>query len=354
MKTQENSIQEPRTYQWVDVFKFFFCICIIAMHSNIPLPGIYWIEKLLYRLAVPFFFVVSGFFLSKSCRERGTGAAVKRYCVRLLKLLVAFSVIWIIQFWIDCAISKTSLADALFQTGQHILFLPNNGLWYIQASIVGALLLIPFFRSAHIIAAVVTGFVLYEFALLCNNYYFLIQDTALQLFVDGYTMVFLAPHNGVFVGLLFLALGALTERYLQNYPYGVPRVLLAISYVLYVAEIISINRYATKTDDGAFYLMLVFVAPLLLTVLVQLQGHFDPTCTLHMRHLSTGMYLLHLPLMWCYHRFRDYILPQIPMLRHGQGILMNGGVKFMVIVLLSLSICQLAYLYTNKLKRYLM
>ena len=354
MQAQENVIEEPSTYQWIDIFKFFFCICIIALHSDIQLPGAYWIDKLLFRLAVPFFFVSSGFFLSKSCKKRSIDVAVKRYCLRLLELLAAFSIIWILQFWVDCVINKIGLGNTLLQTLQHILFLPNNGLWYIHASIVGALLMIPFFTNGHIGTAIGIGFVLYGFALLCNNYYFLIQDSILQPLIDSYTKIFIGPHNGIFVGFLFLALGAFTEQHLQNYPRGILCMLLAVSYAIYTVEVVIVSRHVTKTDDGAFYLNLVFVAPLLIALLVKQTGWFNLERTIQMRHLSTGMYLLHLPLMWCYHRFRDYILPHIPVLRHGQGILMNGCVKFATIALLSFIICQLAYRHTNRLKRYLM
>lgn len=72
----QESVKKAHSYQWVEVSKFFFCICIIAMHSNLPFKGIYWIEKLLFRLGVPFFFAASGFFLSMSYKTRGYKAAL--------------------------------------------------------------------------------------------------------------------------------------------------------------------------------------------------------------------------------------------------------------------------------------
>lgn len=346
--------KSKRTYQWVDVFKFVFCICIIVMHTTVPLPGRYWIEKLVFRLGVPFFFAASGFFLSKSCAERGVGTAVKRYCLRLLELLGVFSVVWILQFWVDCAISKTSMIDVLGKTVQHILFYPMNALWFIQASIVGALLLIPFYKRGSISAAVLLGIVLYAFALLCNNYYFLSEGTALRPIVDGYFKWFLAPHNGVFVGFLYLALGAFTERNLQKLTMGTTWILLGICYALYAAEVVLVHRHATFTDDGAFYVMQIAVVPLLLSVLTRLPEGPDSGRTILFRRLSTGMYLLHLPLLWCYHRFCSYCLPLIPVLKRGEGLLMNGYVKCAVIVVVSWAICLFAYRHTKTIKRFLM
>lgn len=354
MELQENYSKTTCTYRWVDVFKFFFCICIIAMHSNIPFPGNYWTEKLVFRLGVPFFFVASGYFLSMSCGTRGTEVAVKRYCLRLLELLAAFSAIWIPQFWIDCAISKIGTVGALVSTLQHILFFPNNALWYIQASVVGALLLAPFIRKHYTRMAILIGLVLYGFALLCNNYFFLIQNTAVRSVIDTYTKICLAPHNGVFVGFLYLALGVYTHKYLSSQPVALLWRLLGICYALYIAEVLLISKTTTQVDDGAFYVMQIAVAPLLLSILLRVPDHFDSSKTILMRRLSTGMYLLHLPLMWCYHRFCDYILPNIPVLRRATGILWNGYVKFALILFCSWAICMLAYRYTKTIKRFLM
>lgn len=354
MDGQERTKQTIQTYQWVDVLKFVFCICIIALHTAfIPAPVGYWIEKCLFRIAVPFFFVVSGFFLSKSCRERGTGMAIKRYCLRLLKILLAFSIIWILQYWIDCSLSQIGIARILIQTIQHILFHPKNGLWFVQACIVGALLLLPFLQRDRYYPAVLIGLALYSFALLCNNYYFLIHDTKLQTVVDTYMRLCLGPHNGVFVGFLYLSLGAVVEKYSDK---DIPKtsIRLGICYVVYVIEIVIISKYASEADDGAFYFMQVLVAPLLLSLVISISGCFNAVHTVLLRKLSTGMYLLHMPLIWLYHRFCDYCLPSIPLLRRGQGILMSGYIKFFVILVLSWLICILAYRYTKTVKQYLM
>lgn len=48
----------------IDIAKFIFSICIVVLHSaaHTELPGIlpYVVEKVVLRIPVPFFFVVSG------------------------------------------------------------------------------------------------------------------------------------------------------------------------------------------------------------------------------------------------------------------------------------------------------
>ena len=332
-------------YQWVDILKFFFCVCIIAMHTSLLAPPVgFWVEKIIFRLGVPFFFAASGFFLSKSCRNRGAEASIKRYFLRLFQLLWVFSIVWIIQFAVDSiVISKAGIGKTLLLILQQIIFYPRGALWYIQASMVGALMLLPFFKRNRLSSAVILGVILYVFAEISNNYYFVVQGTALQPVVDGYLKICLTSNNGVFVGFLFLALGAFVEQYRLYERTALIRILLVISLVVYVAEIAATRTMLTEIGDGAFYLSQILAAPLLLAAAIPLLPRITNERAALLRNLSTGMYLLHTPIMWCYNRFADYVLPRIPVLRSASGLMYLSALKFVAVLLLSLVICLLAY-----------
>ena len=68
LDSQINSTK--KSYVGVDVSKFFFAVCIVALHSEALncLPDIanYMITRILFRVAVPYFFISSGFFLGKN------------------------------------------------------------------------------------------------------------------------------------------------------------------------------------------------------------------------------------------------------------------------------------------------
>lgn len=53
-------------YFLIDVLKLFFCICIIGIHteifSNINADLNWYVVHCVFRIAVPFFFAVAGFF----------------------------------------------------------------------------------------------------------------------------------------------------------------------------------------------------------------------------------------------------------------------------------------------------
>ncbi len=56
-------------YWLLDIIKFICCLFIVALHSGILKclneETAYFIEKLIFRIGVPFFFTTSGFLLGK-------------------------------------------------------------------------------------------------------------------------------------------------------------------------------------------------------------------------------------------------------------------------------------------------
>lgn len=297
-----------KTYQGIDAAKLFFALCIVALHADVAacLPGNagWLLEKAVFRLAVPYFFVASGFLLGLKTAKTDrlqVGQIIRRYCLRLLLPLIVFSVISDLQRAWELLSEGTSLPDIIRIIGKATLFYPFGALWYVQASIVGALLLYPFLRWGRLAPAVLTGAALYAFALLCNNYFFLAEGTALQAVVDGYMRACLSPRNGLFVGFPFLAIGACCGR-IWAWAMANRRMLLpvaALTYAAYVAEVLLLRQYGgTALDDGALYVTHLLTAPALLLLTASASVPLKAETTLLMRSLSTGLYYLHRPILW--------------------------------------------------------
>ena len=60
-------VNNKRTDTTVDLLKFIFCIFIIALHTKVIdlLPERYFFINVFVRVAVPYFFVASGYYLRK-------------------------------------------------------------------------------------------------------------------------------------------------------------------------------------------------------------------------------------------------------------------------------------------------
>lgn len=79
--------KERSNYDFVDLCKFIACICIVCIHTaafSDLIGGYYYLEACVFRLAVPFFFVASGFFFGrKLSQENGSKSVLQGYIKRL-------------------------------------------------------------------------------------------------------------------------------------------------------------------------------------------------------------------------------------------------------------------------------
>ena len=303
------------SYTGVDVFKFFFAICIVALHTHaldfLPHMANYMITKVVFRAAVPYFFVASGFFLGNKLLNAPKGQYAQiicGYCRRLAKPLIFFEIISLLYNGLVHLHSGEGIVTTLYLLGQSILFYPYGALWYVQACIVGALLLYPFLKRDKLNLALAIGIPLYGFALIANNYSFLIINTPLQNIVVSYLKYCVSARNGLFTGFLFLALGILCSKIQQGIsnPKAPHKWLATVLCLVYVAEIwfiYSVNK--APLDDGALYISHLFLIPVLFITTLQLDFPISPKTAVLFRSLSTGIYFLHRPILYVSH----HILP---------------------------------------------
>ena len=137
----------------IDILKFFFAILIMCLHGDLfdgSLYGLYF-EKLVVRLAVPFFFIASGFFYGRKIYAKNNLESItKNYISRLAMKLLIFEPISILLNIAQSLFSTNqSVLVILLKAVQDILFYPRGALWYIQSIIVALIILLPFIKKGR-------------------------------------------------------------------------------------------------------------------------------------------------------------------------------------------------------------
>lgn len=339
---------DNKTYfDGVNVAKLILAVAIVAMHCAL-VPDHSLLMTLVCRLGVPYFFVASGFFLQRKCVGDQTKAAVKGYIKRLFLPYAVFSIIWIVQMLVDDVIEQVPAYDALKIVVQHILFFPRGALWYVWASIIGALMLYPFMRKKKLMQALPLGIALFLIGLLANNYYFIADGSSwLKPVVDGYVRIFLVSNNGPFVGFLFLLVGMLIceyyDRITEIVSVRISVVVLIISCVLLILED-SFIKNKTIEGDGAFYLSQLIYVPTVFYLTTRLKfRHISRAFSTTAKNLSTGVYFLHVPMLWIIHKTAIYVLPHLPGLARLAPLFDHASVCFVSCFVVCLVICLVAY-----------
>ena len=333
---------EKSTLGNIDIAKFFFAVCIIALHTGVHnvFSGDmnFYIEKIFFRTAVPFFFVASGFFFGKKIYSNNSykheiNNSLKKYCLRLFKPLVFFSLVNIAFQLVYYIYSKININTVLLKIGQSIVFYPLGALWYVQACIVGVVLLYPFLKKKKIKTALFIGVLLYSFALICNNYYFLVDESFVKKYVDLYLTICVSARNGLFTGFLFLAIGVFFSQH-HNKMTSNKKLFFCttvLSVIVFVLEIILLKKFGLYADDGSLYISHIIFIPFLFCALSIIPCKIDDNITVLLRNLSTGIYFLHRPVLFVV-----------------SFVVQSYALRFIIVLFVSIFIC--LFVYKTKMK----
>ena len=232
----------------------------------------FYLQEYLCRLAVPFYFVSSGFFLfRKMTPEQLDVPAIKRYCFKILRLLGT----WYI-----------------------LLFIGGTGhLWYLRASVVAVVLVslcLHFhirFKWLCVIAAI-----LYGIGLLGDSYHGLMAPLAniklFSLIGKGYNLLFKTTRNGVFMGFIYVLMGAAFSYEKKTRKPANALLGFGISTVCLGAEVFLLERYNIPNEHN-MYLFLLPVTYFLFAFAHGLRLKDRPIYT-HLRSIGVLLYFSHL------------------------------------------------------------
>lgn len=121
----------------IDILKLLFAYGVVAIHTQAAKKFPLYLQ-LWTAMAVPFFFICSGFFfqekLNKSSPETYRGG-VKNYFKRLFRPFIIWGLWYLMLDGLNrVLIDGDGLQMVLYQLGQRLLVSsPGGGLWYIQA-----------------------------------------------------------------------------------------------------------------------------------------------------------------------------------------------------------------------------
>lgn len=141
-------------YNQIDLFKFIMAIIVVAIHTG-PLINcknelLITIYNNITKLAVPFFFLSSGFFLGKkldwSHNETENIITVKKYLVKILKMYVFWNIIYLPLAMANYIKSGRTISYSIFDYIRKLLLVGEHYnsyiLCYLLATIYALLFII--------------------------------------------------------------------------------------------------------------------------------------------------------------------------------------------------------------------
>ncbi len=297
---KENSIRKE--YKSIDFFKFIFAIFVVAIHCK-PFLDVsqtvnWWVSNSIFNLAVPFFFITSGFLLFDKLKFindlQEKRLAIKKYALHILKLYLVWSLIWlplkILGYISQGGIHFSNIIEYL----QTLLLSGSTGdaLWYLLALLVCIVLSSVITKNGQkgfkLLFFVATLF--YVLGVLISSWYKIFNDNVI---INLYYKVFLTTQNGLFEGLIFFTLGAWLATHTTKVSIKKSLTFFIIGLILLIAEVFLVYRLKMNKEGVCNLLLLPFVSMSLFFTIFNIKfSARNETCH-KLRDYSTLIYVSH-------------------------------------------------------------
>ena len=335
---------KENNYVLIDVLKFICALFVVGIHSNIMNDvnnTIQWyIMHLFFRIAVPFFFIASGFLFGKKILKGEEG--LKNITTKQIKRLLIPFIFWMLVGlpYVIMTMTGDNILIIILKILRQVVFYPWGALWFTLALIVAILMEYYFLKKKKLKIAIVLGIVFYIIALLGNSYYFVLEGTPLKGLMDIYRKVCITTRNGVFEAFPIFTIGV----YIASKEKSIERVSnskLAFSFILIILiQILEVTfiRNCNYIDDHSLFITTIFIVSIMLMICIKFRSvKLKFVNNKLLRNLSTGIYFLHSPIL----QYTSIL-----------NLKITNWQMFFITIFLSITICLILYKINNKYINY--
>lgn len=290
----------------LDVAKFICALLVVAIHiapfGNGELNEVlnFWTKQYVARLAVPFFFMASGYLLfRKTDEENFSLEPAKKYALRMLKLYILWTLVYFPFDIYHHTLGNFSPRTMAFFFKQTVLCGSYVHLWYLPAVIfaecLAACLL---YKKLKIKTIVLIAFLFYliGFWVQCN---FLGSELLESIapnccqFIKGCYDTFIGTHrNGLFFGFLFVSAGGYLAYNSICFNKRTALIGFAVSMVLLFVEVWVVSYFKIATEQDMY--ICLFPSVFFLFCWVMQIKLSDNSIYLLLRKMSALIFFIHL------------------------------------------------------------
>lgn len=319
---------EKKLFTGIDLLRLPCAVLVVFLHTY----SYDWgragagIKYVLSSVGVPFFFIVSGFFIAQGLIKSSTtpdttpGAYIKRYFVRTLIMYTLWTLLSM-----PASLYNISLAHPEYNVIMIIISLFRNfflvgsiGIyWYLLALIYNCLVLFLMFKKPKLeIPVFIISVLLFAFGVLYESGIAL-RVPGLSLAANLLHVLFGSERNFLTVGLFYMCIGFFFARH----PFKLPPmplllVLLAAAFGLKTAEFLLADRILQICVCQLFTSVALFLVGLGWSVPIKKET------AMFIRKFSSGLYFLHFPFIILF----DYYLHHSTLINFPVTLLFASGV----------------------------
>lgn len=340
-----NNVESKNNYQLINFWRFVCSLLVVAIHTISSKDNLGYFIVITARIAVPFFFMCSGYFLSNKLYQDNSvigKQGIYKYIRNIFSIYWKWSMVYLVVRFIFSS-GNVNIIKELILCFRDFLFVGIEGhLWYLSALIFSVYLLYILINKHKIKYKYICilAFVLYLFSLSADTYNGLFVNTVIGKFINVYVYLFGEVWNSYTQGLIFIVMGIGIKKYAIVNKIRKPIVIVFISYGLFILEHFLLKYMNIPRANNTSFFLLILAPSIFISLL-----KFESKCDIKYiniysnfyRNSSLTIYLVH-PLILTMVR-KLFILVEINELKY------ISYLEFILVLLGSLCIAIIAQKY---------
>ena len=282
-------------FKMLNVMKLVCAILVVMIHTMFffSISEALWVGTSLgiCRVAVPFFFILSGYFYYNLKDDTSRNNQIKKYGVIFLKLVCVEALILL-----PMVISFFFQGNILMLVKNMLLIGVTGSLWYISSMVIGLIFINELLKKNKYLSLIVLSGLFFAFGLMGDSYAGIFTGTVVEDMTFIYRGIFTMMQVGITCSVPFLTIGILINRLNLIEKVKKVNLLLPLGIIILLIETFILYKTGIAVDYN-MYVSLLFVGPLLF--IWTMKSNFkvsDKTSELCKRY-SLLVYVLHQPLM---------------------------------------------------------
>lgn len=315
-------MEDKKVYSNIDLLKFIFSFFIVMIHTS-PFADVnetvhYVFENIITRVAVPFFFVSSGFFFAKSFeyskqkKIAGTKTNFKRLRKTEWRIILLYAVWSVIYLFLAMPVNYNgwSIKNIIDYCLSSVSKFSYYHLWYIYALVFAYPIL--YFLMRYLNPKVVAGICisLYLAGIFVNSYAYLLPLQTVTSFFEGISNAtgYYLVSNILFRALPLMWLGIYVARHKKKLNKHLCVIGAVVCFGLFFAENILLNNFTNGKAAGHYLVFTAICVYFIFLCAVQFKKTVSKENGIRLRKMSTVIYCSHVMIQLT---LSNYLIPGI-------------------------------------------
>lgn len=281
MKRMMLTENTPQSNYSLDTFKLILILMVVFIHTRIFINSSILLDTFtsngIFRIAVPVFFIINGYFLPTKI------SSLIKWAGKLI-LIYLFLTFLYSYFWLNTEDVRAGIKSVIYA-----FFIGYLHLWYIQAMVIGGII-IYFTKNKKMLLSIALFFYIIGFALqLYHSYQY--------VYTDSVSYKYYVYRNVFTIGIPFMLIGYLIKS--EVIKIKPTTTMLLATMVLFLIEIqVNYSLFSSITNNNRSltfdtYFSLLFFCPVIFSYVLNLKKGWRIN-----RNIANYVYFIHpLPML---------------------------------------------------------